>query len=153
MNPTPIRRYHRGFTVEFHCTDKAYTTEYLAGYTAALDWFKAGAPVVEAEALAEVYRTNKPGGEDYDAAPSLYLDAMLYPGFLSTMNSRQEAYERKFGPRFQVQDGKELAASFMEDYGGTATEWAFPERSFLLVPSRAFDDGLLTAVAHVLGRV
>ncbi|MEU7861185.1 hypothetical protein [Nonomuraea sp. NPDC049141] len=153
MNPTPIRRYHRGFTVEFHCTDKAYTTEYLAGYTAALDWFRSGAPVVEAEALAEVYRTNKPGGEDYDAAPSLYLDASEFPGFLMAMNSRTAPYEAKFGPRFPVKDGKALTDEFIADYGGTATEWCFPDRAFLLVPSSPFDDGLLTAVAHVLGRV
>lgn len=152
MNLIPIRRHHHGFNVEFSVIDESYTSEYLAGYTAGLAWFRAGAPVVEAEGLAEVYRTNKPGGEHYDDAPSLYLDADLYPSFLMAMNSRREAYERKFGPRFPVKDGKELTALFVEDYGGPATEWAFPERSFLFVPSRAFDDGLMTAVAHITGR-
>lgn len=153
MSVHPIRRHHRGFTVDYHCTDQAYTSEYLAGYTAALNWFQAGAPVVEAEALADIYRTDAPGSEDYSATRSRYLNAMEYPGFLLEMNSRTGAYERKFGPRFPVKAGSDLTAEFIADYGGTATEWTFPDRAFLLVPSRPFDEGLLTAIAHVMGRV
>lgn len=148
-----LPRVHSGPFVDLGVHDDGYGREFLAGYNAARDWFAEGAYVTEAEELADIHWTHSRGGPDYDLGAALYLDADRFPSLLVSMGARDGAYERKFGPRFPIRDGKELTAAFMEDYGGTAAEWAFHARTFLLNPTRPFDDGVLTADAHLLGRV
>ncbi|WP_157251049.1 hypothetical protein [Nonomuraea typhae] len=152
MEPTPIRRIHRGPFVDFSVIDRSYTSEFHAGYGAALTWFVVGAPVVEAEELADIARSNLKGGPNYEVGAAVYLDAAKFPGFLMTMNSRDGAHERKFGPRYAVKDGKTLSGAFHQDYGGDISEWWFPDRAFLMNPTMPFDEGMLTAVAQVMGR-
>lgn len=147
-----LPRVHAGPFVDLAIHDSGYAHEFLAGYQAAREWFAQGAHVSEAEKLADIQWNHSRGGPDYPAGACLYLDADEYPSLLVSMGARDEAWERKFGPRFPVQDGKELTATFTEEYGGPGVEWSFPDRSFLLNPTRPFDDGLLTAVAHILGR-
>lgn len=148
-----LPRVHTGPFVDLNVHDDGYAHEFLAGYQAGRAWFAEGAYVSEAEELADIHWNHTRGGPDYEVGASLYLDADKFPSLLVSMGARDGACERKFGPRFPVKDGRELTAEFVEDYGGTAEEWAFPARAFLLAPTRPFDDGLLTAVAHILGRV
>ncbi|MER7363594.1 hypothetical protein [Nonomuraea wenchangensis] len=156
MNEIPklphLLRVHNGPFVDMSVHDDGYGDEFLAGYLAARDWFAIGAYVQEANELAEIWAAHRPGGPKYELAAALYLDAAKFPSFLMAMNSRAEPYTRKYGQRFPVRDGKDLTAAFVEDYGGSPAEWVFPARAFTLCPSRPFDEGVLVAVNHVLGR-
>ncbi|MFD1547708.1 hypothetical protein [Nonomuraea guangzhouensis] len=148
----PIRRIHHGPFIDWALHDDGYASEFLAGYQATMKWFAEGAYVAEAEELADIYLSNRPGGPNYAAGSSIYVNADSFPSLLMCMNGRDGVYERKYGQRLPVKDGKALTAEFVEDYGGDPSEWAFPARTFYINPTLPFHDGLLTAVGHLLRR-
>lgn len=148
----PIRPIHRGPFIDWTLHNDGYAHEFMTGYQATLAWFAEGAYVAEAEELVDIYLSNRPGGPNYEAGASIYVNADSFPSLLMHMNSRDEPYERKYGRRFPVKDGKALTAEFVEDYGGAPSDWWFPARTFYINPTLPFHDGMLTAVGHLLRR-
>lgn len=128
----------QGEVVDFTGPARNLTREFADGYLAAIAWMESGAPVEEADLLADFYEVTRPGRADEDA--TRYVDADRCLNLLAAM------HRLGHGGRFEVTTGDEIRAEFVRDYGDQWADWELARRVFFMYACGSFYDGLMTAV-------
>ncbi|AQZ67622.1 unnamed protein product [[Actinomadura] parvosata subsp. kistnae] len=128
----------RGEIFDFADTARKLTREYVDGYQAGIAWLESGAPVSEVDAIADFYERTRPGQSAEESTH--YLDAEQFLSLLASMHAQGHTQG------FTIENGSEVRAEYVRDYGQQFAAWELPDRVFVLTALDSFDDGLATAV-------
>lgn len=128
----------KGEVVDFTGPTRELTMEFSEGYRAAIAWMESGAPVEEADLLADFYEITRPGRAAQDA--TRYVDADQCLSLLAAM------HRLGHGARFEVVNGDDVRAEFVRDYGPSWADWELARRVFFMYALGSFYDGLMSAV-------